>query len=117
MVSDLPFRPRRHFQIAFGTRNSSDYLPSGAEDAAGRRDRVGNSNPVKTAFWGIACVPAGRQTVLLGTCKQPSDGTIEGEYYNTIADGTIAVGETARVTIQSGEYFVNYGCLPWHSVK
>ncbi len=40
------------------------------------------------------------------------DDTIE----NTIEMGKVEANETGRVTLESGEYFVFYGCHPWHYV-
>jgi hypothetical protein len=43
--------------------------------------------------------------------------TIEGIAASLIDKGDVARGETARVTVKSGEYFVSYGCEPWRYVS
>lgn len=43
--------------------------------------------------------------------------TIEDTYAAWIDGGHVAQGETARVTLKSGEYFVSNGCLPWQYVS
>jgi hypothetical protein len=40
--------------------------------------------------------------------------TIDGIYASLIDKGDVGRGETARVTVHGGEYFVSYGCEPWH---
>jgi hypothetical protein len=42
--------------------------------------------------------------------------TIEDINAAWIDGGHVGQGETARVTVKSGEYFVSHGCLPWRYV-
>lgn len=43
--------------------------------------------------------------------------TIEDLHAAFIDNGDVQPGETARVTVKSGEYFVSYGCKPWRYVS
>jgi hypothetical protein len=41
---------------------------------------------------------------------------IDDEAAAMVNRGDVAVGETTRVTVKEGEYFVSWGCEPWRKV-
>jgi hypothetical protein len=46
----------------------------------------------------------------------PATDSIADVAASMITRGAVAPGQTARVTLASGEFFVSYGCQPWNKV-
>lgn len=50
-------------------------------------------------------------------CTWTRTSEVPSTIASTIAMGRIARNQTVRVRLRSGEYFVSYGCKPWHMVS
>jgi hypothetical protein len=49
-------------------------------------------------------------------CNWVRSTTAPSTIATTIVEGTVERGQHGMVTLQPGEYFVSYGCLPWRHV-
>lgn len=50
-------------------------------------------------------------------CNWVRTSTSPATLDSVIASGSVLAGQHGMVTVSGGEYFVSYGCLPWHKIS